>query len=116
MAVNHAPTVVYSWRDLAPDSPFLTDLFYANSQGVQTHRSARGHVSYYLVFTYQRNSLIPGASSDGVVTVASQLRPEAQEEAARIFGFDEDHESVLSSPRVAATLNEILTRAEKRGR
>jgi hypothetical protein len=74
----------------------------------------RALLAYYLVFTYQRNSLSPGASGDGVVTLASQLRPEAQDEAARIFGFDEDHASVLSSPQVAATLNELFARVDKR--
>jgi pimeloyl-ACP methyl ester carboxylesterase len=115
-AVRHLPVVVHSWRDLASDSPFLTGLFYADSQGVRARRSVRGHVTYYLVFTYQRNSLVPGVSGDGEVTVASQLRAEAQEDAARIFGFDENHASVLSSPRVAATLNELFARAEKGGK
>jgi pimeloyl-ACP methyl ester carboxylesterase len=114
LAVNHAPVVVHSWEDVASGSPFLTGLFYADSQRLRTRRSVRALLAYYLVFTYQRNSLSPGASGDGVVTLASQLRPEAQDEAARIFGFDEDHASVLSSPQVAATLNELFARVDRR--
>ena len=48
------------------------------------------------------------------MTLASQLRLEAQDEAVRIYGFDEDHASVLASPRVAATLNELFARADNR--
>jgi len=112
-AVDHDAAVVPSWRDMAPDSPFLTGLFYADSQNVRVRRLVPGHVTCYLVFTYLRNSHAPGASGDGVVTVASELRPEAQDEATRIFGFDEDHTSVLSTPQVAATLSEIFARAAK---
>jgi hypothetical protein len=94
----------------------LAAMFYADSQGVRTRRSVQGYVTYYLVFTYRRHSLIPGVSGDEEVTVASELRQEAQDEAARIFGFDEDHASVLTSPQVAATLSEVFVRAEKSGR
>jgi pimeloyl-ACP methyl ester carboxylesterase len=112
-AVDHDSAVVPSWRDMAPDSPFLTGLFYADSPNVRVRRLVPVHVTCYLVFTYLRNSHAPGASGDGVVTVASQLRPEAQDEATRIFGFDEDHASVLSSPQVAATLNDLFARVTK---
>jgi pimeloyl-ACP methyl ester carboxylesterase len=114
LAVNHVPVVVHSWEDVASGSAFLTGLFYTDSQHPQVRRSLRGRLAYYLVFTYQRNSLRPGVSGDGVVTLASQLRLEAQDEAARTFGFDEDHASVLSSPLVAATLNELFAEMNKR--
>src|SRR5262249_39051938 len=63
-AVKRLPVVVHSWRDLASDSPFLTGLFYADSKGVRSRRSVQGYVTYYLVFTYRRNSLLPGVSGD----------------------------------------------------
>ena len=114
LAVNHVPVVVHSWEDIASGSHFLTGLFYTDSQYSRARRSVQVRDAYYLVFTYQRKSLRAGVSGDGVVTLASQLRPEAQDEAARIFGFDEDHASVLSSPQVAATLNELFARVDKR--
>jgi hypothetical protein len=40
--------------------------------------------------------------------VASQLRPEAQEEAQTLRGFDETHVGILASPAVATYLNGIL--------
>ena len=98
---------------MAPDSPFLTGLFFMPIRKTSGPRLVPGHVICYLVFTYLRNSHTPGASGDGVVTVASQLRPEAQDEATRIFGFDEDHANVLSSPQVAATSHEFFARVTK---
>ena len=49
-----------------------------------------------------------GDSSDGVVALASQLRPEAQEEARSLRGFDATHTGILASPAAAARLGEIL--------
>jgi hypothetical protein len=49
-----------------------------------------------------------GESGDGTVTIASQLRPEAQEEARTLRGFDETHTGIVASPAVAAHLGEIL--------
>ena len=114
LAANHVPIVVHSREDVASGSPFLTGLFYADSPHARARRSMQGRLGYYLVFTYQRDSVKPGASGDRVVTLASQLRLEAQDEAVRIYGFDEDHASVLASPRVAATLNELFARADNR--
>jgi hypothetical protein len=45
------------------------------------------------------------------VTVASQLRAEAQREAYRLYGFDLTHTSILEAPEVARVLNEILASA-----
>jgi len=36
------------------------------------------------------------------------IRPEAQEEASSVRGYDETHTSILQSPAVAAHLDEIL--------
>lgn len=49
-----------------------------------------------------------GGASDGVVALSSQLRPEAQEEALSIRGYDETHTGILDSPAVSAHLNEML--------
>ena len=40
--------------------------------------------------------------------VASELRPEAQQEALSLRGYDADHNGILSSPAVAGHVNEIL--------
>jgi hypothetical protein len=46
------------------------------------------------------------------VTVASQLRPAAQQGAARVEGYNETHMSVLESPAVAARLNGLLAQVK----
>jgi hypothetical protein len=45
-----------------------------------------------------------------VVSVASQLRPAAQQGAVRVEGFDETHMGVLEAKEVSARLNELLAR------
>ena len=47
--------------------------------------------------------------SDGVVTIASELRPEAQEEAVLVRGFAENHTSILENQSVITLINQILS-------
>lgn len=47
-------------------------------------------------------------TSDGTVTLASQLRPEAQAEARLVMGFDEDHVGILSAPSVIEQVHRAL--------
>jgi len=47
------------------------------------------------------------------VSVASELRPEAQIEAETIFGFDANHTQILRLAETATLLNEILEDAAR---
>jgi hypothetical protein len=109
--VRYAPAVVRSWYDMAPDSRFLRELFYQDPDTVQRRRTFPRSLAHHLLFAFNRNSASFGASDDRVVTVASQLRPEAQQEAHRLYGFDLTHTGVLEAPEVAHLLNEILASA-----
>jgi hypothetical protein len=60
-------------------------------------------MAYHLLFGFRGKD-----STDGIVTIKSELRYEAQEEARSMRGFRETHTSILDSPAVAARLNEIL--------
>lgn len=111
MGVDRAPAVVRSWFDMAPGSPFLTQLFYTDRDGERIRRTLPAGVAYHLVLSFRRNSASFGPSDDQVITVASQLRPEAQEEAVRLYGFDETHRSVLTSEAVASQINALLKAA-----
>jgi hypothetical protein len=51
-------------------------------------------------------------SSDGVVTVASQLAPQARREARMVYGYLADHTSILASRQVLAQLDALLAAAE----
>ena len=107
--VEHAPAVVGSWRDVAPGSEFLHRLFFEDP-GRGGRRHLPGPISHQLLFGYRRGGFGPGPSEDGVVTVASELRIEAQEDASGVRGFDEDHTSILRSRLVSAYLTDTLAR------
>ena len=109
--VRYAPAVVRSWYDMAPDSRFLRELFYQDPDTVQRRRTFPRSLAHHLLFAFNRNSASFGASDDRVVTVASQLRAEAQRDASRLYGFDLTHTSMLEAPEVANLLNEILASA-----
>jgi pimeloyl-ACP methyl ester carboxylesterase len=95
-----APRVVRVWIDMAPNSEYLQSI-YKGDLGVP----------HYLFFTFrQGGGLFSAEANDGVVTVASQLRPEAQERAARVEGFNETHMGILESKEVSQTVNNLLAK------
>jgi len=66
-------------------------------------------VRYYLLFGHKGR---PGSllgNNDGSVSMASMLRTEAQKDAIRTFGFDDDHVSILQSAAVVETYNSLLS-------
>ena len=114
--VERSPVVVWSWYDIAPGSPFLTELFYDETAQPTRHvrRRLPAGVEHHLIFGFQRNSRRHGPSGDRVVTVRSELLPEAQAEARRIYGFDEDHTGILRSAEVHHLLGRLLSVAAAR--
>ena len=100
--VANSPVVVRSWYGLVPGSPFLDGLFYKNSEKTE-RRKLPESMAYHLFF-----GIVGKGSTDNVVSINSQLRYEAQEEARSMRAFTETHTSILESPAVAARLNEIL--------
>ena len=57
---------------------------------------------------FRQGGVSLGEASDGVVTVASQLRAAAQQGAARVEGYNETHMSVLESRAVSDRVNALL--------
>jgi hypothetical protein len=96
---------------MAPDSRYLREIFYQDPDTLQRRRTFPRSLTHHLLFAFNRNSASFGASDDRVVTVASQLRAEAQRDASRLYGFDLTHTSMLEAPEVAHVLNEILASA-----
>ena len=74
----------------------------------KTRRTLPPHTPFYLLFGYHGGGVLAGESNDGVVSIASQLRPEAQLEAARIYGLDADHTAILRDPLTQERFNAIL--------
>jgi pimeloyl-ACP methyl ester carboxylesterase len=106
--VERSPVVVYSWHDLAPNSDFLAEIFYADGKQKAVRRRLPSAVEYHLFFGFRRKSGSFGASSDAVINLDSALRPEAQEEAHRVRGFNDDHTGILRADDVSTLLNRIL--------
>ena len=87
--VDKAPYVVPVWKDIACNSEFLKCM---------ASRPFPAKLPFYLFFTYKDPSTFKlGESSDGSVTLSSQLDPTAQFWATKTLGFNESHESFLSS-------------------
>jgi pimeloyl-ACP methyl ester carboxylesterase len=97
--VKWAPTVVPVWRDLEPDSEYITTLF---------DTALPAGLPYHLLFGYRHDTVFGAESSDGVIKLRSQLRHEAQAAAISIRGYDEGHTSILSNNAVLDTVLSIL--------
>jgi pimeloyl-ACP methyl ester carboxylesterase len=104
MGVEYAPTVVRSWYDMAPGSDYLHSLFYSAPDARRTLPAAMQH---HLLFSFRKSGV--GVSGDGVVSVASQLRSEAQDDAADVRGFDATHTGILEDPAAVALVNRFLS-------
>ena len=93
--VDRAPAVVPAWHDMAPGSEFLQKLYRRNTGA-----------AHHLLFAYRGERA--AEANDGVVTVASQLRAEAQEEAVRVHGIDDTHVGILRNPQAMLLVNRSL--------
>jgi pimeloyl-ACP methyl ester carboxylesterase len=99
MGVARAPAVVPSWRDVVPDSEFITELY---------DHKLPDTIPHYLLFSYSGRSNRMDENNDGAVTLESQLDYRVQRRARAIYGFDEDHVKVLFSDDVIDIFNDIL--------
>lgn len=99
-AAASAPIAVPAWFDMAPNGAFLQTILAS---------PLPADLPFYLLFTHKGNGLLRGANSDGTITLKSQLHPQAQQQATRLYGFDEDHVSVLRAPQSVALINQLLT-------
>jgi pimeloyl-ACP methyl ester carboxylesterase len=97
--VNYSPGVIPVWRDMLPQGEFARSIY---------RKKLPQAIDFYLFFGHRgnRNPLRP--NNDSVITLATQLAPQVQEEAKMVFGFDEDHNSILTSEEVATLLADVL--------
>lgn len=103
LGVDHAPTPVNSWKDLAPGSRFLKELFYVSDEPQASRRRLPDDMSKHLLFSF-----IDSQAGDGTVSLASELRAEAQEEADRLYGYQKSHMEILNAPETAKVVNHLL--------
>lgn len=99
--VEQAPVAIPSWHDVAPGSDFIRSIY---------SRRLAPDVTFALFFSLKGDCAVFMANNDGTVELASQLDYRAQSDAAEIFGFNEDHMSILSAPEVIKKYNETLGR------
>ena len=108
--VKHAPSVVRVWYDMVPDSAYIRGIFYSDPQTRQRRRTLPPTLTHHLLFTFKRDSSSFGESDDRTVTVASQLYAPAQQDASRLYGFDQTHTGVLEDAQVSLLVNDLLAR------
>ncbi len=99
LGVIHSPAVIPSWRDLQPEGEYLNSLF---------SRSLPAGIHYTLMFGHQGGEGLLREPSDGTILVSSQLRPEAQQDASLVMGFDESHAGILSSAEVVSEVQRVF--------
>ena len=93
-AVERAPAVLAVWRDVAPGSPFLERLYRG---------SAAKQIPFHLFFGYQT-----GNSSDGTITLQSQLEHTMQSASRKVHGFNASHVDILNDEQARRTFNRVL--------
>ncbi|MCU0291540.1 MAG: hypothetical protein MUF10_06050 [Thermoanaerobaculaceae bacterium] len=99
LGVKTAPVVVPSWRDMSPGSAYLQGLF-AVAWPPAIERS--------MLFSFHGHSMMTPGSDDGAVSVQSMLAYPAQDGTRLVRGLDEDHTSILKSPKTLELLGELL--------
>lgn len=102
--VKHAPVVVPSWKDVAEGSDFLDRIY---------RQECRPEVPSYLFFGYRDDSLVKSSdSSDGVISLKSQLDPRKQFTVQRVYGFDATHVGILNYEESIRIFNQTLELSE----
>ena len=99
VGVKYAPAVIPAWRDMQPGSEFINSIF---------NKKMPPTVEHYLFFGHKGNRNILRPNNDKAVTLVSQLDRRSQRDAKMIYGFNEDHVSILSSKQVISQYNAIL--------
>jgi pimeloyl-ACP methyl ester carboxylesterase len=97
--VQRSPVVVPSWRDVAPGSDFLRDLFFSDPEG-SVRRHLPEDLSHHLLFGLE----------DRTIPSLSLARWEALRDADERWPLASDHTGILKSPEAARLLGEILGR------
>lgn len=98
--VSNSPAIIPAWYDMVPGSRYQAMIFAAPWSP---------HLTYHLFFSHRGGyNVMSGGNTDGVVSLKSQLFPAAQERAATMRGFDEDHTSILESDEVLKRLATVF--------
>jgi pimeloyl-ACP methyl ester carboxylesterase len=94
--------------DMDPSSPYLRWLFWQD-EGRTARRGLPAAAQFHMLIGFRMDGRAR-VSSDGTVSLASQARLEAQEEAASLRALDFGHVDILRSPEAQARLRQLLER------
>jgi hypothetical protein len=95
-----------SFKDMNPSSDYLRWMFYEDADR-EIVKSLREEVDYHMIFGFRMSSS-NNVANDGSVTVASQARVEAQEQALTIRAWDYGHVDILHSREAVARMKLLL--------
>jgi pimeloyl-ACP methyl ester carboxylesterase len=95
-----------SFSDMDPKSEYLRLLFYEDEARSRIRRLPPS-TEFHMLFGYRMSGRSKRAN-DGSVSVKSQARLEAQEQAASVRALNYRHVTILRSPEVVARLNLLL--------
>lgn len=99
-AVENAIVVAPVWRDLDPQSQYLSRIY--------EHEMAQG-LSHILLASYAGDKMIISEKNDGAVTLKSQLFYEAQLEAEQVYMIDATHVGILTDEHTKKIIKKYLT-------
>ena len=101
---KHGLMVLPAWRDLNPNNRFIKDLY---------RKPLPEFVNHQLIYVQQRadNQDIE-LSSDGVVSLSSQLYPEVQLQSDEQIGFYDSHAGVLENKRMIEYILQKMNRVK----
>jgi pimeloyl-ACP methyl ester carboxylesterase len=99
--VKSSPVLAPSWLDVTAGSAFIENIH---------KRRIPQHIDFRLFFAYGGGGVINfGEQDDGTISLSSQLEFRAQEDATKIYGFEEDHVSILSSEKAVGKYLDVLS-------
>jgi pimeloyl-ACP methyl ester carboxylesterase len=94
------------FQDMSPSSAFLRELFHDDA-APDGARKLGPEVEFDMLFGYHMSSR-SSVANDGVVTLASQTRPEAQAQAKSLRAVDAGHVDILSNPETLTRVARLL--------
>jgi len=98
--VEKSPYVVPSWRDVAPRSDFMAQLFFSDPDTNALPRHLPEQVAFYMMF----------GVADETVPAPSLIRWETLRDARERWPLPYGHTAILRSPEASQLLGEILAR------
>jgi pimeloyl-ACP methyl ester carboxylesterase len=98
--LEKSPYVVSSWRDVAPRSDFMAQLFFSDPGANAQPRHLPEQVAFYMMF----------GVVDETIPARSLIRWEALRDASGRWPLPYDHTTILRSPEASQLLGEILAR------